>query len=113
MCGIAGWFDPGAPADASLAALMIERIHYRGPDDGGVHTEPGLALGIRRLAIIDIAGGKQPMWSSDGRYVIVYNGQVYNYVELAEELRSRGVRFHSRCDTEVVIEVIRAYGRNG
>jgi asparagine synthase (glutamine-hydrolysing) len=111
MCGIAGWFDPEAPADERLVAAMVARLHHRGPDDGGLHVEQGLALGMRRLAIIDIAGGQQPMWSSDRRYVIVYNGQVYNYIELREELRAKGAVFHTNCDTEVVIEAIRAYGR--
>ncbi len=113
MCGIAGWIGAGQ-APGTLEA-MTARVAHRGPDGDG-HVEIPLghgriaALGHRRLSIIDIATGGQPMQSHDGRFEIVYNGEIYNYLELREQLREQGARFVSNSDTEVIIEAVRAWG---
>jgi asparagine synthase (glutamine-hydrolysing) len=91
---------------------MGQRIVHRGPDDGGIHHRPerGVAIGNQRLSIIDIAGGHQPMYSADGRIAVVQNGEIFNYVELAAELRADGVRLNTASDTEVIL---RLYEREG
>src|SRR3954447_16999278 len=97
MCGIAGivWTDRLRPTPVSEAAAMAETLYHRGPDDGDVFAEGPLALSHRRLSIIDLsAAGRQPIGSSDGSLVIVYNGEIYNYIELREELRRDGHLFH-------------------
>jgi asparagine synthase (glutamine-hydrolysing) len=110
MCGITGFFDDGPTTAATRQAVvtaMATALRHRGPDDGGVwvDAEVGIALGHRRLAIIDLSpAGHQPMSTADGRYVIVYNGEIYNFAELAERLRQAGVTLRSRSDTEVLIE---------
>ncbi len=117
MCGLTGFidFDRSTP-DRKLqetAGKMAETLHHRGPDDGGVWSdaEAGLALGFRRLSIIDLsAQGHQPMLSASGRLVIVFNGEVYNFPELRDELQSQGVGFRGSSDTEVILEAIEAWG---
>ncbi|MEE9316879.1 MAG: asparagine synthetase B, partial [Rhodospirillales bacterium] len=117
MCGLTGFidFDRSTP-DRKLqetAGKMAETLHHRGPDDGGVWSdaEAGLALGFRRLSIIDLsAQGHQPMLSASGRHVIVFNGEVYNFPELRDELQSQGVGFRGSSDTEVILEAIEAWG---
>jgi asparagine synthase (glutamine-hydrolysing) len=116
MCGITGFLG-SRPAmhSAREAALwaMTEALHHRGPDDGGVwmDTEAGIALGHRRLAIIGLGlGGHQPMTTADGRFVISYNGEIYNYTELAEHLRGLGVTFRGSSDTEVLLNGIARWG---
>ena len=90
---------------------MADIMYHRGPDDGGFFFEGPVALAHRRLSIIDLSdGGSQPMHSADGSLVIVYNGELYNYVELREELRRSGRRFHSESDTEVILEAYRQWG---
>jgi asparagine synthetase B (glutamine-hydrolysing) len=90
-----------------------ERISHRGPDDDGFYTDPSVALGFRRLAIIDLsAGGHQPMRSADGRYFMVFNGEIYNYVELADELRREGVPLRTASDSEILLEAYARYGKN-
>lgn len=117
MCGFAGFFDPrraGGGIDAAVAAAMAERLKHRGPDDGGLWSddEAGFALGFRRLAILDLSRqGHQPMVSACGRYVIAFNGEIYNYRALRSELEAAGAgpwRGHS--DTEVLLAAIGAYG---
>ncbi|HEU4370263.1 MAG TPA: asparagine synthase (glutamine-hydrolyzing) [Methylomirabilota bacterium] len=104
MCGIAGVVDfDGRPVGASVLSRMIARIGYRGPDDTGVHTDGPVGLAHARLSIIDAAGGRQPMASRDGRLWIVFSGEIFNHVELREELRARGHAFATRSDTEVVL----------
>jgi len=112
MCGIAGFFGAG---DASVLQRMAARIAHRGPDDEGFLIEPerGVHLGFRRLAILDIAGGKQPMTTADGALTVVFNGQIYNFAELREELTRLGARFvtdHS--DTEVLLHGFRQWGED-
>lgn len=113
MCGIFGYWDRGRRVVADEALVgMGQRIVHRGPDDGGIHHRPerGVAIGNQRLSIIDIAGGHQPMYSADGRIAVVQNGEIFNYVELAAELRADGVRLTTASDTEVIL---RLYEREG
>jgi asparagine synthase (glutamine-hydrolysing) len=112
MCGIAGLFDSkgSRPYDRETFARMVHVIAHRGPDGSGLHQEPGLALGHRRLAIIDLAGGAQPMHSADGTLTVVFNGEVYNFRELRLELEARGARFVTRSDTEVLLHGWREWG---
>ena len=112
MCGIAGFFGAG---DADTLHRMTRRIEYRGPDDEGhlVEADNGVYLGFRRLAILDIAGGKQPMTTTDGALTIVFNGEIYNFRELRAELESLGARFASNhSDTEVLLYGWRYWGKS-
>jgi len=95
MCGIAGFVnvDPSRPAEQGVVRAMTDAIVHRGPDDEGFHVQGGVALGMRRLAIIDLQTGQQPISNEDGSIWVVFNGEVYNYQELREELISRGHRF--------------------
>ena len=117
MCGFAGFIDLArSTPEADLLARaegMAARLYHRGPDGDGVWADAsaGLAMGHRRLAILDLSPtGHQPMVSADGRYVIAYNGEVYNFPELRAELEAGGVAFRGSCDTEVVVEAIAAWG---
>jgi len=112
MCGIAGIFAPTLSPDTREQALarMVKRMHHRGPDDTGKHTQGPLTFGMARLAIFDPANGHQPMFSDDGRYALIFNGAIYNYRELREELIARGHRFRTECDTEVLLACYREYG---
>ncbi|MGI8889863.1 MAG: asparagine synthase (glutamine-hydrolyzing) [Chthoniobacterales bacterium] len=106
MCGIAGFtqFSGVSPEAETLVRRMIAPLASRGPDGEGVFVAPTVALGHRRLSIIDMEGGAQPMVSRDGRYHIVYNGEIYNYVELRAALEKRGCVFKTHSDTEVLLE---------
>lgn len=112
MCGIAGIFHiDGASASGVLLKRMTDAIAHRGPDGEGHYIDGGLGLGHRRLAIIDLSeAGHQPMSTEDGRYVIAYNGEVYNFKELRIELESIGHRFHSSTDSEVVLKALAEWG---
>lgn len=112
MCGIAGLFHTnGAPVSPVVLKRMTDVIAHRGPDGEGHYIDGGLGLGHRRLSIIDLsAAGRQPMASEDGRYVIVYNGEVYNFGELRVELEAKGYRFRSRTDSEVVLKALMEWG---
>jgi asparagine synthase (glutamine-hydrolysing) len=107
MCGIAGYVGPGSPA---LLREMLKTLAHRGPDDEGWHVEPGLGLGMTRLAIIDPAGGRQPMASADGRLRIVFNGEIYNFRRLRTDLEARGHVFRTRSDTEVILAAWAEWG---
>jgi asparagine synthase (glutamine-hydrolysing) len=107
MCGIAGFW--GAP-DAALLATMTGRIAHRGPDGEGFFEHPLASLGHRRLAIIDPAGGHQPVGTDDGSVQLTYNGEAYNFRELRAELEPLGHRFHTSCDTEVVLHAYLEWG---
>src|SRR5262245_7503833 len=101
MCGIAGIVDTtGAPVDARLLEAMTAAQAHRGPDGQAVVCRGGAGLGHRRLAIIDLVTGDQPMASDDGRAWIVFNGEIYNYRELRRDLEARGARFRTSSDTE-------------
>ena len=116
MCGIAGFFDARPAARATreaVVAAMTEALRHRGPDDGGlwVDADAGIALGSRRLAIIDVSpAGHQPMVSADGRYVIAYNGEIYNHAELGLRLRAEGVALRGHSDTEILLEGVARRG---
>ncbi len=107
MCGIAGYLGPGSP---ELLEQMLKTLAHRGPDDQGWTVEPGLGLGMTRLAIIDRAGGRQPMASADGRRWLVFNGEIYNFRRLREELAGRGHGFRTRSDTEVILAAYAEWG---
>jgi len=112
MCGIAGLLDlAGRAVDPATLERMARTIRHRGPDDSGVYAEGSVGLANVRLAVIDTSpAGHQPMASADGRYVIVYNGELYNYRELAAELADSGHSFASRTDTEVVLHAYQEWG---
>ena len=112
MCGIVGiyYFDPTQPVDANDLRTMADRIAHRGPDDAGYHIDANLGIGMRRLSIIDVAGGRQPIYTPDGRYVIVFNGEVYNFKEERVELERRGHSFATTSDTEVVLRLYAEHG---
>jgi asparagine synthase (glutamine-hydrolysing) len=109
MCGIVGRVSP-APVGELEIRRMCDAIRHRGPDDWGVFTEGGTGLGARRLSIIDIAGGHQPLANEDGSVVVVMNGEIYNYPELRPELEAQGHRFRTRTDTEVLVHLYEQYG---
>ncbi len=112
MCGITGIFDTRGRREIDRAALarMNEAQHHRGPDEGGVHVEPGVGLGHRRLSIIDLSTGQQPLYNEDQSVCVVFNGEIYNYQELIPELQSLGHVFHTRSDTEVIVHAWEAWG---
>ncbi|BCX89806.1 asparagine synthase (glutamine-hydrolysing) [Methylomarinovum tepidoasis] len=112
MCGIVGMMDLEGrrEVDRALLQRMNDSQIHRGPDGSGLEVRPGLGLGHRRLAIIDLESGAQPMVSADGRTVITYNGEVYNFPQLRRELEGLGHRFRTRCDTEVILYAWKAWG---
>lgn len=112
MCGFAGFFGGEIADRRGTAEKMGERIAHRGPDDSGIFDDGRAALSFRRLSIIDLDRGVQPMKSEDDRYVIVFNGEIYNFRELRAELEKQGVRFSTSSDTEVILKSYMTYGRD-
>ena len=112
MCGIAGLIDPSSPSDDVRARLrrMLDLIAHRGPDGAGTHDAPGLGLGMRRLSIIDLQGGWQPIWNEDQSVGVVFNGEIYNYVELRRDLVAAGHAFKTQTDTEVLVHLYEDHG---
>ncbi|HEU0037703.1 MAG TPA: asparagine synthase (glutamine-hydrolyzing), partial [Verrucomicrobiae bacterium] len=112
MCGIAGILEFGRDARASAAALreMCHVISHRGPDDDGFYTDGSVGIGMRRLSIVDVAGGHQPISNEDGTLWIVFNGEIYNHLVLREQLIARGHRYSTHSDTETVIHLFEEYG---
>lgn len=112
MCGITGIFDTKGrrEIDRALLTRMNNSQAHRGPDGEGYHVEPGLGLGHRRLSIIDIATGQQPLYNEDKSVVVVFNGEIYNYQELIPELQALGHVFHTSSDTEVIVHAWEAWG---
>jgi asparagine synthase (glutamine-hydrolysing) len=113
MCGIVGIhsLSDGKPIDPALLGSMNDALTHRGPDSAGQHIEQGrVGLAMRRLAIIDVAGGDQPISNEDGTVWIVFNGEIYNFLELREELISRGHRFGTRTDTETIVHAYEEFG---
>ncbi len=122
MCGITGaaWTRPDLAVDAPTLERMTDAIAHRGPDDSGHHLEafrassigdvPGVALGFRRLSIIDLAGGHQPLCNEDGTVWTVFNGEIYNYKDLRRRLEGRGHRFTTSSDTETIVHLYEDYG---
>jgi asparagine synthase (glutamine-hydrolysing) len=112
MCGITGIVD--LRGRRSIDRTVLERMnasqHHRGPDESGVHLAPGVALGHKRLSIIDLATGQQPLYNEDRSVAVVYNGEIYNYQELIPELAALGHVFRTRSDTEVIVHAWEAWG---
>lgn len=122
MCGITGglWFDEARAVDPSILDAMVDALEHRGPDDRGTHLEPlkrdpgglvpGVALGFRRLSIIDLAGGQQPMCNEDGSVWMVFNGEIYNYRDVRRRLEGSGHRFQSQSDSESILHLYEDLG---
>jgi asparagine synthase (glutamine-hydrolysing) len=112
MCGITGLFDTRGqrPIDRAALQRMNDSQLHRGPDEGSLYTEPGLGLGHRRLSIIDIATGQQPLFNADKTIAIVFNGEIYNYQSLMAELQGLGYAFHTKSDTECIVHAWEAWG---
>jgi asparagine synthase (glutamine-hydrolysing) len=110
MCGICGIASAVGPPDADRLAFMSRALVHRGPDSGGEHVDGPVALAARRLSIIDLEGGDQPIASEDGSCVVVQNGEIYNFPELRRELERDGHVFRTRCDTEVHLHLYERYG---
>ena len=113
MCGIAGFISatPGYCTTQSFSE-SLDLMTHRGPDDEGIWSDEIAMLGSRRLSIIDLGGGKQPMEDVSGRYVITFNGAIYNFPELRRELEQQGASFRTRSDTEVILESYKLFGEN-
>ncbi len=112
MCGICGIvnFNATEPVDPHLVERMTSAQAHRGPDDYGYFIENNVGLGHRRLSIIDLSGGKQPMFNEDGSVVVVFNGEIYNFADLTGDLISRGHQFTTRSDTETIVHAYEEYG---
>jgi len=112
MCGISGIYrgSDGPPVERRVLKNMLDIIRHRGPDDDGMFLAEQVGIGMRRLSIIDVAGGHQPITNEDGSVVVVFNGEIYNYRELAEGLRARGHRLATNSDTEVIVHLYEELG---
>src|SRR5689334_18773353 len=112
MCGISGVYQYGSsdPVAPDVLSNMLEVIRHRGPDDEGTYFDGNLAIGMRRLSIIDLSGGKQPIFNEDGSVVVVFNGEIYNYADLTADLLARGHQFATRSDTETIVHAYEEYG---
>jgi asparagine synthase (glutamine-hydrolysing) len=113
MCGIAGFYLREKKASLSTVRAMCDPIRHRGPDDEGYHVEGGCAIGMRRLSIIDLSTGHQPIANEDESVWVVFNGEIYNYRELRRDLISRGHHFATNSDTETLIHLYEEYGAEG
>ena len=114
MCGIAGIFESGSrrEIDRALLERMNASLLHRGPDAGGLHLEPGLGLAHRRLSIIDLSTGQQPLYNEDGSVVVVFNGEIYNFQELVKDLAACGHAFRTRSDTEAIVHAWEQWGED-
>lgn len=114
MCGICGkvYFDSHRPVEREVINSMNEVLCHRGPDDEGIYINGNMGLGMRRLSIIDIDGGKQPIRNEDGTVRVVYNGEIYNFHEIKDELIKRGHKFYTRSDTEVIVHLYEDLGED-
>ena len=110
MCGICGFYGEHVAISGATLERMNRTLVRRGPDESGVFQEPGVGLAMRRLSIIDLAGGRQPIQNEDGTVWIVFNGEIYNYRELRADLSQRGHRFRTHTDTEVIVHLYEEYG---
>jgi asparagine synthase (glutamine-hydrolysing) len=112
MCGIAGILNlaDNQPASLDVLRAMLAMLRHRGPDEFGIYRDGQVGLGNARLSIIDLSGGTQPLSNEDGRFWIVFNGEIFNYVELRPELEARGHRFSTHADTEVIVHLYEEYG---
>lgn len=115
MCGINGIAfssRSGRQAESRVIEMMRDVMHYRGPDDGGIFLDGPIGLGHRRLSIVDVSNGAQPMTNEDGSCVIVYNGEIYNHADHREEFIARGYKFQTHCDTETILHLYEEYDRD-
>src|SRR6266566_4198517 len=114
MCGIAGvvQFSSDARVDPETVRRMCRAIVHRGPDDDGIYVQGGVGIGMRRLSIIDLATGHQPISNEDGTVWIVFNGEIYNHRVVREQLQARGHRYTTNSDTETVVHAYEEYGRD-
>src|SRR5215472_4167053 len=114
MCGICGFYDYKSRglADRMVLGEMLSIIRHRGPDDFGVHLDNNLALGMRRLSIIDLSGGRQPISNEDGTITTVFNGEIYNYQALRRELQKRNHKLATSSDTEVIVHLYEDFGED-
>lgn len=114
MCGIGGFYEykKRLPANATILDAMLQVLQHRGPDDFGTYFDEDIAMGMRRLSIIDLEGGKQPIANEDGSVVIVFNGEIYNYQSLREQLQRRGHRLGTLSDTEVIVHLYEDHGED-
>jgi asparagine synthase (glutamine-hydrolysing) len=111
MCGVAGfWHVDKRPVDSAALRRMTRALAHRGPDEEGYHEEPGVALGHRRLSIIDLGTGQQPLCNEDGTVWVAFNGEIFNYVELRDDLQARGHVFRTRSDTETIVHLYEEKG---
>lgn len=112
MCGICGVFEPGrdTPIDCATLKRMADTMDHRGPDDQGFFSEPGIGFGFRRLSIIDLAGGRQPLSNEDGTIWLVFNGEIYNFEDLKRRHLATGHRFRTRSDTETIVHLYEELG---
>ena len=112
MCGILGLIntDPTRPADRQTARAMAAAVMHRGPDDEGFYFKDNVAMGMRRLSIIDLATGRQPIGNEDGSVWVVFNGEIYNFPELRRRLLARGHQFSTHSDTEVIVHLYEDHG---
>ena len=112
MCGIVGIFDLTGrrEIDRDLLGRMNESQHHRGPNEGGLHTEPGVGFGHRRLSIIDLSSGQQPLFNRERNVVVTFNGEIFNFLEIRAELETLGYSFSTHCDTEVIVYAWEAWG---
>ena len=113
MCGIAGFVLKQGIARESAVRAMCDQIRHRGPDDEGFHVDRGCAIGMRRLSIIDLSTGHQPMSNEDGTVWVVFNGEIYNFQELRRELIAKGHRFVTNSDTETLVHLYEEEGVEG
>ncbi|RMF42222.1 MAG: asparagine synthetase B, partial [Anaerolineae bacterium] len=112
MCGITGILNlsPAAPPDEGTLRQMLAMLRHRGPDEFGLYLDAQAGLGSARLSIIDLSGGQQPIGNEDESLWIVFNGEIFNYIELRPDLERRGHRFRTRSDTEVILHLYEEYG---
>ena len=111
MCGIVGFVNSNSrAANREILERMNACIVHRGPDEDGFYVNENVALAMRRLAIIDLKGGQQPIFNENKSSVIVFNGEIYNFQEVKKDLESRGHQFYTNCDTEVILHLYDEYG---
>ena len=110
MCGINGIASTQGPVDRSILEAMRDVLRHRGPDGGGLYLKDNIGLGHRRLSIVDLALGHQPMTNEDGRVVIVYNGEIYNHADWRSSLEKCGHVYRTHCDTETILHLYEEYG---
>lgn len=113
MCGIAGFLLRDGKAQEGEVRAMCDLIRHRGPDDEGIYTDGSCGIGVRRLTIIDLSTGHQPISNEDGSIWVVFNGEIYNYQQLRQDLIQRGHRFATNSDTETLVHVYEEEGTDG